>query len=136
MSIIVTIRIKTRSTIKARETIFSSISLVNFFFLTLYSAIKNHRPPSSAGIGKTFIHANETEINAARKARFVGPAAVKAGNKTPIIPTGPETESLTSESASCRPAQSERCRCWYHQVWNDHISGTVMIRLFRFKTLT
>ena len=63
-------------------------------------AIKNHLPPSSAGIGKTFIQASDTEIRAARKAKFEGPAAVNDGNKTPIIPTGPVTESPTVLIAS------------------------------------
>ena len=85
---------------KARETILSSVALSSFFFLALKIAIKSHRPPSNAGIGKTFIHAKETEINAPRKAKLVGPAEVNAGNSTPIIPTGPETESPTDEIAA------------------------------------
>ena len=88
------------NTRKARDTIFSSISLVNFFLRNLKIAIRSQRPPSSAGIGNTFMQANDTEINAARKAKLDGPAAVKAGNSTPMMPTGPETESPTDEMAA------------------------------------
>ena len=101
MSNMVTIAISAKSATKALATIFSSISLVNFFFLALNMAINSQRPPSSAGIGNTFIQAKETESNAAKNAKLAGPAEVNAGNSTPIIPTGPDTESPTEEIASC-----------------------------------
>ena len=63
--------------------------------------MRSHRPPSKAGIGSTFIHASDTEISAVRNAKLAGPAEVNAGNNTPIIPTGPDTESPTDEIASC-----------------------------------
>ena len=80
---------------KARPTIFSSVCFLSFLPRSLKSPIRNQRPPSRAGIGRTFIQAREMEITAAKKARLVGPALVKAGKSTPIIPTGPETESPT-----------------------------------------
>ena len=62
--------------------------------------MSNHRPPSNAGIGNTFIQASDTDIKAVKNAKLVGPAAVNAGNSTPTIPTGPDTESPTDEIAS------------------------------------
>ena len=62
--------------------------LVNFFLNNLKPAIVNHRPPSSAGIGSTFITASVSEMIAASSKICVTPELSTDGNRTPKMPTG------------------------------------------------
>ena len=82
-------------TIKAKNPIaftFSSFSLVSGFFnIFLKINVKNHLPPSRAGMGKVFIQANVKEIIAAKNKTVTSPDCAACGKITPIIPIGPDT---------------------------------------------
>ena len=75
----------------------SSASFVSGLRITRYNAVTNHRPPSSAGIGKTFITASVSEIIAAIINTYVAPAFSAAGKMMPKIASGPATLSPTAE---------------------------------------
>ena len=63
----------TRSAMKAPLTILLSVSGVSGRFRNLKRAMRSQRPPSRAGIGRTFIQASEIEMMAARRRMLVSP---------------------------------------------------------------
>ena len=71
--------------------------------------IRSQRPPSSAGIGRTFIQARLTEIRAARKAMSEA-EPTKAGKIVPSIPTIPVTPCPASEICSLPCSRVEESR--------------------------